>query len=217
MIVIVWVWTTRQQSSRIDTTWEFSAGPWTGWTTQRMLWCIFLSKVTLDKNSDNDIWMIILAVTTFRLIWHCLQFTTELVSGGTANQTKDRTLCAKTLSSHVIATNVFLLEWNHHWYCASTKEESNSYCGIQIGDAGQEYVYQCAGESWIGIRVILWDVLRYSYRKQLTNELSAKEMKMICRASKMGCPICKEPICIECWKEGYDKHEYFYSRNREAS
>ncbi len=48
---------------------------------------------------------------------------------------------------------------------------------------------------------------RMCYRKQLTTELSAKERKKTCRTSKMGCPICKEPIRKECWKEGYNKHE----------
>ena len=47
---------------------------------------------------------------------------------------------------------------------------------------------------------------RMCYRKQLTTKLIAKERKKICRTSAMGCPICKEPICKECWKEGYDKH-----------
>jgi len=41
---------------------------------------------------------------------------------------------------------------------------------------------------------------------QLTTELSAKERKKTCRTSAMGCAVCKEPICKECWKEGYDKH-----------
>jgi hypothetical protein len=44
------------------------------------------------------------------------------------------------------------------------------------------------------------------YRKQLTTELSAKERKKTCRTSAMGCAICKESICKECWKEGSDKH-----------
>ena len=47
---------------------------------------------------------------------------------------------------------------------------------------------------------------RMCYRKQLTTELLANERKKRCRTSQMGCPICKEPICKECWKEGYDKH-----------
>ena len=50
------------------------------------------------------------------------------------------------------------------------------------------------------------DYCRMCYRKQMTTELLAKERKNRCRASAMGCPICKEPICKECWKEGYDKH-----------
>ena len=47
---------------------------------------------------------------------------------------------------------------------------------------------------------------RMCYRKQLTTKLLAKERKKTCRTSAMGCSICKEPICKECWKEGYDKH-----------
>jgi hypothetical protein len=44
------------------------------------------------------------------------------------------------------------------------------------------------------------------YCRLLTIELTAKERKNMCRTSRMGCPICKEAICKECWKEGYDKH-----------
>jgi hypothetical protein len=44
------------------------------------------------------------------------------------------------------------------------------------------------------------------YRKQLITELSAKERRKTSRTSAMGCQICKEPICKECWEEGYDKH-----------
>jgi hypothetical protein len=47
---------------------------------------------------------------------------------------------------------------------------------------------------------------RMCYRKQLTTELLAKERRKRCRTSAMGSPICKEPICKECWKEGYNKH-----------
>ncbi len=47
---------------------------------------------------------------------------------------------------------------------------------------------------------------RMCYRKQLTTESIANERKKTCRTSYMGCPICKEPICNECWKEGYNKH-----------
>jgi len=32
------------------------------------------------------------------------------------------------------------------------------------------------------------------------------ERKKRCRTSAMGYPICKEPVCNKCWKEGYDKH-----------
>jgi hypothetical protein len=55
----------------------------------------------------------------------------------------------------------FLLEWNHQWNCASTKEESKSYCGMQMqGMCDDKKVYQRTGESWAGVRVLLLDVLQ---------------------------------------------------------
>ena len=42
---------------------------------------------------------------------------------------------------------------------------------------------------------------RMCYRKQLTTELSSRDWQQRCRTSAMGCPICNEPICKECWKE----------------
>ncbi len=47
---------------------------------------------------------------------------------------------------------------------------------------------------------------RMCYRKQVSTELKAKKRKERCRNSRLGCPVCKEPICWECWKEGYDRH-----------
>ena len=63
-------------------------------------------------------------------------------------------------------------------------------------------VYQRAGEYWDGIEDLLSDV----QQKKLTTELTAKERKKTCRTSRLGYAICKEPICTECWEEGYDKH-----------
>ncbi len=47
---------------------------------------------------------------------------------------------------------------------------------------------------------------RMCYQKQVSTELKAKERKGRCRLSALGCPICKEPICKECWKEGNNRH-----------
>ena len=50
---------------------------------------------------------------------------------------------------------------------------------------------------------------RMCYRKLLGTTASEQKSvvrKTMCRMSRMGCPICKEPICNECWGEGYDKH-----------
>ena len=37
--------------------------------------------------------------------------------------------------------------------------------------------------------------------------LSAKEKKKKCRASRLGCSTCDEPICEDCWDSGYWRHE----------
>jgi hypothetical protein len=59
---------------------------------------------------------------------------------------------------------------------------------------------------WVSLGLSSGKYCRMCYRKQLTTELSSKDRQQRCRTSAMGCLICKEPICKECWKEGYDKH-----------
>ena len=55
----------------------------------------------------------------------------------------------------------FLLEWNHHGYCAPTEEETKSNSGVQMRNASEEeQVYRRAGESWDGIWELLLDVLQ---------------------------------------------------------
>ena len=43
------------------------------------------------------------------------------------------------------------------------------------------------------------------YRNQ-SNELSAPNKRKNCNSSRLGCPVCKETICGDCWMEGYDMH-----------
>ena len=43
------------------------------------------------------------------------------------------------------------------------------------------------------------------YRKQGKVGTVAERLKK-CNTSRLGCPICKEHICDDCWKSGYDKH-----------
>ena len=62
---------------------------------------------------------------------------------------------------------------------------------------------------WVSLKLESGIYCQMCYRKQLTTELVTKERKKTCRTSKMGCLICKEPICKECWKEEYDKYGYF--------
>lgn len=47
---------------------------------------------------------------------------------------------------------------------------------------------------------------RMCYRKQVSTGLTAGERQKRCKTSAMGCAICQEPICKECWAAGYDKH-----------
>ncbi len=48
---------------------------------------------------------------------------------------------------------------------------------------------------------------RMCYRKQLSTKLFASVKVKRCKTSAMGCARCQEPICKECWAEGYDKHK----------
>jgi hypothetical protein len=59
---------------------------------------------------------------------------------------------------------------------------------------------------WVNLGMESGRYCEMCYRKQLTTELVAKERRKRCKTSQTGCPIYKEPICKECWKEGYDKH-----------
>ncbi len=63
----------------------------------------------------------------------------------------------------------------------------------------------------LGLKVARY--CRMCYRKQSSIELTSEVRKGACRTSKMGCLICKEPICKECWNDGYDKHVKFYLEN----
>ncbi len=45
------------------------------------------------------------------------------------------------------------------------------------------------------------------YQKQVSTELKANGRIKRCRTFAMGCAICKESLCKECWKEGYHKYK----------
>jgi hypothetical protein len=126
-----------------------------------MLWCVFLSKVTLDKNSGNDIWMTILAV---RLSDRSGTVCNELWNWSPVGwwiRRKTKLYVTRPFCPLRLLQMFFLLEWNHHRYCASTKEESKSYCGIEIWDACDiKQMYRCVGESWDGIGELLPYVLQ---------------------------------------------------------
>ena len=50
------------------------------------------------------------------------------------------------------------------------------------------------------------DYCKMCYRKQGKAGTKAQKKKK-CNKSRLGCPICKEHICEDCWKSGYDKHK----------
>ena len=50
------------------------------------------------------------------------------------------------------------------------------------------------------------DYCRMCYRKQEKNG-TAKEKRKKCTNSQMGCPICDERVCKDCWNSGYDLHQ----------
>ena len=43
-------------------------------------------------------------------------------------------------------------------------------------------------------------------KKKQGKKSAFAERKKKCNSSRLGCPICKEHICDDCWKSGYDKH-----------
>jgi hypothetical protein len=47
---------------------------------------------------------------------------------------------------------------------------------------------------------------RMCYQKQACTDLKANNRIPRCRTSAIECAVCKEPICKECRKEGYNKH-----------
>ncbi len=71
---------------------------------------------------------------------------------------------------------------------------------------------KCTSEQ-INLGLEVAQYCRMFYQKQSSIELTSEVRKGACRTSKMGYPICKEPICKECWNDGYDTHVYFYLEN----
>jgi hypothetical protein len=58
------------------------------------------------------------------------------------------------------------------------------------------------GVSWNDSGGLLSNVLLQSAH----NKAHSEDKEKMCITSRLGCPICKEPIYKECWREGYDKH-----------
>jgi hypothetical protein len=170
-----------------------------------MLLCVFLSKVTLEKKSGNGIWMAILAVMIRLQIDLALSLMNYRIGLQWDGESAERPNfmrrdpfvpcdCGKCVFclygitngiAHPPKKKAKVIVECKCGACVTTKKCTN--IRVSLGLESGSYCWMC-------------------YRKQLTTELLAKERKKRCRTSQMGCPICKEPICKECWKEGYDKH-----------
>ena len=50
------------------------------------------------------------------------------------------------------------------------------------------------------------DYCKMCYRK-LGKGGTKNERKKKCNKSRLGCPICREHICEDCWNSGYDMHK----------
>ncbi len=193
-------WTTQQRFTWIDITWEFSAGHWTGWSMQNMQYCVFLSKVILGKNSGNGIWITILDVLILILILHCQSWTTGLVFSGMEWVQRDQSLCCRTHLFHAVVANAFfclngITTGIAHPPSKKAKVTVEYACGTRV------MTNKCTSER-VNLGMLSGSYCRMCYHKHVNT--NKKEKK--CRTSSLGCPICKEPICKECWKEGYDKH-----------
>ena len=103
-----------------------------------MLWCVFSSKVDigqkqwkpyLDDHSGRHDFQIDLALSVMNY-GIGLQWDDESDERPNYMRQDPFVPCD--------CNKCFLLEWNHHWHCTSTKEESKSYCGIQMRDAGHD-------------------------------------------------------------------------------
>jgi hypothetical protein len=107
----------------------------------------------------------------------------------------------------VIATSVFCLNGITTGIALPPKKKAKVIVEYKCGT--RVTMQQCAkikDEVNLGTKSGDYCRMCYPNPKQVTNSLTWKERKKRCRTSAMGCPIYKEPVCNECWKEGYDKH-----------
>ncbi len=98
----------------------------------------------------------------------------ESVFIGMVNQTKDRTLCDKTISSHAIATNVFFLNGITtgiaHPPTKEAKVTVEYKCGTRVT------TNKCT-DVRVSLGMVSGSYCRMCYRKQLTTELSANDRR----------------------------------------
>jgi hypothetical protein len=167
---------------------------------QCMLLCVFLSKVTLDKTVEtifgSPFWSSRLSDrsgTVCHELWNWssvgwwIRWKTELYA---TKPFRPMRLQQMFFCLNGITTGIA------HPLTKKAKVTVEYKCGTCVTNKCTDVRVSLGMESGCYCRMC--------YRKQLTTELSAKERRKTRRTSSMGCPICKEPICKECWKEGYD-------------
>jgi hypothetical protein len=168
-----------------------------------MLWCVFLSKVTLNKNSGtifgSPFWSSWLSDRS-GIVCHELRnsFQWDGESDERPNFMRQNHFVPCDCNNFLFFLNGITTGIAHP-PTKKAKVTAEYECGTCVT------TNKCT-DVRVSLGMVSGSYCRMCYRKQLTTELSATERWKTSRTSAMGCPICKEPICKECWKEGYDKH-----------
>ena len=79
--------------------------------------------------------------------------------------------------------------------------------GKCLGRKKRKKNIQCTNDRQLLSNCTSGQYCRQCYRDQKSLVLTTNEKWRNCRFTRMGCPACKEPICDECWDNGY-KNEY---------
>ena len=103
-------------------------------------------------------------------------------------------------------------DFEKFFFCLHGLTSSIAHGGIKRKDV---FHYQCKGrkvtKGYTKERVPLGVGCQYCkmcYRNG-DQSLFFKEKRSYCNTSRMGCNQCRETICMECWKLGYDKHKKY--------
>jgi len=99
------------------------------------------------------------------------------------------------------------------YFCINSHTTGIAHAGKKR--AAEKVVYKCGTQAKTNkcstVRVNLGKGSAYCkmcYRK-VGDKGTAPKRKKKCNSSYLGCIICKETICVSCWKSGYDLHNKY--------